>query len=561
MKISQILRAPRRTRRVAQIARTCAQHGVGFLVARLGIEQHLPAWARIPSMRREKLPDLPVRIANILQELGPTFVKFGQMLSSRPDLLPPEYVEELQRICHHVTPFPADAAREIIAEELGQPVDEAFRDFQDEPIASGSIAQVHAATLKDGSDIVVKVRRPGIEDVIEDDLGIMEFLAEQADKVEEFQPLRLPMLVNEFGQGIRRELNLLTEAASTHKFYDLFEDDERLVIPAVHWDYCTPRVLVLERVEGVYLSEIADKPQSQELRRDIAELILDRFLTQFFEHGAFHADPHMGNILVMEGRKIGLIDFGLTGTLGESLRSDLSNFLIALGNKQFELAAEVLGEIGSVPPDLNFDEFRSEVASMLDRHYSVPFEKIDLNEAFQETMQVVRKYNVLMPRDLVLLGKSLVTVGGMVNQLNPQINAADLAAPYAKRVALGKFYPSNIKRAATSHLYHLSSLLRDAPRDLKQFLNRLKGGAMEFAIEHRGLERYLVDLDKTGNRLALSIMLAAIIISSTSILTAELGPKMTVFGWEASGLGLLGYLFGFLLGIWLVIGIFRSGRI
>ncbi|MFW6456852.1 MAG: ABC1 kinase family protein [Planctomycetota bacterium] len=561
MKISQILRAPRRTRRVAQIARTCAEHGVGFLVARLGIEQHLPAWARIPSMRREKLPDLPVRLANILEKLGPTFVKFGQMLSSRPDLLPPEYIHELQRICHHVTPFPATAARDIIAEELGQPVNDAFQEFDNEPLASGSIAQVHAATLKDGTEIVVKVRRPGIEKTIEDDLGIMEFLADQANKVDEFQPLRLPMLVNEFGRGIRRELNLLTEAASTHKFYDAFKDDERLIIPEVYWDLCTPKVLVMKRVEGVYLSEIADKPQTEELRQNIGELILDRFLTQFFELGSFHADPHMGNILVMEGEKISLIDFGLTGNLGESLRNDLSNFLIALGNKQFELAAEVLGDLGSVPADLDFDEFRSEVASLLDRHYSVPFEKIDLQKAFQETMQVVRKYNVLMPRNFVLLGKSLVTVGGMVNHLAPGINAADLAAPYAKKIAMSKFYPSSIKRAATSNLYHLSGLLRDAPRDLKQLLKRLKGGVMEFAIEHRGLERYLVDLDKTGNRLALSIMLAAIIISSTSILTSELGPKMSVFGWEASGLGLLGYLFGFFLGIWLVIGIFRSGRI
>jgi ubiquinone biosynthesis protein len=534
---------------------------MGFLVARLGIQHHLPAWARIPTKRREELPDLPERFASVLEELGPTFVKFGQMLSSRPDLLPPEYVHELQRICHHVAPFPGHVSRRIVREELDCDTEEVFRSISDEPMASGSIAQVHEAQLLNGTDVVVKVRRPGIENTIEDDLGIMHFLADQANKVEEFEALRLPMLVEEFGRGIRRELNLLTEAASTHKFWEAFKDDEQMVVPEVYWDYSTPRVLVLERLEGPYLNELLESEDNRHLKQSLASVILDRFLVQFFQMGAFHADPHMGNILVLEEGRVGLIDFGLTGTLGESLRGQLSNYLIALGNTQFELAAEVLAEIGQVPADVNMPEFRSEVASLLDRHYSIPFEKIDLQRAFHEIMQVIRKYNVIMPRDFVLLGKSLVTVGGMVMQLDPQINVADLAAPYARKVALHKFSPGNVKRSLTSSLYHLSTLLSNAPRDIRQLLQRLKGGVIEFAIDHRGLERYLVDLDKTGNRLALSIMLAAIIISSTSIMTAEIGPKVTLLGWDASLLGLVGYMFGFVLGAWLVIGIFRSGRI
>ncbi|MFP4176634.1 MAG: ABC1 kinase family protein [Planctomycetota bacterium] len=555
------MNAPRRTRRVARIAQTCGRHGVGFLVARLGIQKHLPAWARIPSARKKELPDLPVRLANILEDLGPTFVKFGQMLSSRPDLLPPEYVEELQRICHDVTPFPSERARDIVREQLGRPLEEVFVDFSEEPLASGSIAQVHSAELTDGTEVVVKIRRPDIEETIEDDLGIMQFLAEQGDKVEEFKPLRLPMLVNEFGQGIRRELNMLTEAASTHKFYEAFKDDEQIAVPEVHWDYCTPEVLVVERMHGIYLSELEESPALQDRQKKIARRILECFLFQFFQLGSFHADPHMGNILVMEDDRIELVDFGLTGTLGESLRSELTSFLIALANEQFELAAEVLAEVGDVPAETNFEEFRTEVANLLDRHYSMPFDKIDLQRAFQEVMSVIRKYHILMPRDLVLLGKSLVTVGGMVTRLDPMVNVAELAAPYARRVVMHKFYPSTLKKSLTSNLYHVSSLLHNAPRDLKQIIQRMKDGVFEFAIEHRGLKRYLLDLDKTGNRLALSIMLAAIIISSTSILTEELGPKISLFGWEASGIGLMGYLFGFILGAWLVIGIFRSGRI
>jgi len=264
---------------------------------------------------------------------------------------------------------------------------------------------------------------------------------------------------------------------------------------------------------------------------------------------------------MMDGGRIGLIDFGLVGRLGGGLRGQLSSFLIALGNRQFDLASEVLAEIGDVPAGTAGEEFQSEASTLLERHYNVPFEKIDLQRAFQEVMQVVRKYEVVMPRDFVLLGKSLVTVGGLVRQLDPGVNAAELARPYARKLTLSRLSPSELKRSLTSNLYHISMLLKSAPKELRQILRRLKTGAFEFAIEHRGLERYLVDLDRTGNRLALSIMLAAIIISSTSLLTAGIGPQIDIFGGQASALGLLGYLFGFVLGVWLVIGIFRSGRI
>jgi ubiquinone biosynthesis protein len=489
-------------------------------------------------------------------------VKFGQMLSSRPDLLPSEYITELERICHHVAPFGAEKARQIIEKELGVNTDEVFKSFSEQPLASGSIAQVHEAKLKDGSSVVIKVRRPQIEQTVEDDLAIMQFLAEQADRLEEFKALRLPMLVEEFERGIHRELNLMTEGAHTHRFYTAFKDDEKLVIPRVYWDYCSPAVLTLSKLDGIFLSELKHKTAEENIKnREVAETILDRFLTQFFELGVFHADPHLGNILIMEGGKVGLIDFGLTGRLGESLRSQLGTFVTALGNRQFEFAAEVLLETGAFPTVINEGEFTADVSGLLERYYNVPFAKIDLQSAFLEIMRVVRRFNGVMPRDFVLFGKTLATIGGVVLRLHPDINASDLAKPYARKLLFGKFAPGNISRSLVPNLYHLGVLFRTAPRDIRQILERFKSGVVEFAIDHRGLERYLIDLDKTGNRLALSIMLAAIIISSTSIMTSGIGPKIRLLGWETSGLGLLGYLFGFVLGGWLVIGIFRSGRI
>jgi len=562
VRISDILKVPRRTRRVAHIARKCMTHGMGFLVGKLNIQQVLPAWARLPSATRDaEPPDLPERLARVLEELGPTFVKFGQMLSTRPDLLPDDYLHALQRICHHVAPFPSAVARTTIEDELGRAVEEIFKEFSDEPLASGSMAQTHTALLPDGTEVVVKVRRPGIERVVDDDLAIMEFLALQADRLEEFQPLRIPMMVDEFARGVRRELNLLTEAASTHKFHAAFREDKDIMVPQIYWDYTTPRVLTMQKLEGVHVSDLDERDDADGLKRTVARLILDKFLVQFFELGAFHADPHIGNILVTQDGRIGLIDFGLTGRLNATLRGQLGMFLVSLGSQQFELAAEVLGDIGSLPLDADVDDFSSEVATLLDRYYSLPFDKIDLQRAFLEVMEVVRKYRVVMPRDFVLLGKAMVTVGGMVTRMDPGLNAAELARPYARKLMADKLKPGALMHSATASAHQLSTLIRNAPRDLKQLFRRLREGVFQVAVDHRGLERYLTDLDRTGNRLALSIMLAAIVISSTHMLTSEVGPAVTVFGWDASILGLLGYLFGFVLGVWLVIGIFRSGRI
>ena len=563
MRISQIFKVPRRTRRVAHIARKCASHGLGFLVSKLGIQEYLPTWARIvlPGGEPAELVDLPARLAKVLEELGPTFVKLGQVLSTRPDLLSPEYIECLQRICHHVAPFSGDVARSVVEEELGLPVSEVFSDFSDEPVASGSVAQVHAARLSDGTQVVVKVRRPRIEKIIDDDLAIMEFLAAQADRLEEFRPLRLPTVVEEFAQGIRRELNFLTEAANTNKFHAAFKDKDGLLVPKVYWDYTTPSVVTLQRLTGTHLSELDRLPDADEIKPDIARAILDCFLTQFFEMGSFHADPHTGNILITPDHRIALIDFGLVGRVNETLRSQIGTFLIALGNEQMELAAEVLGEMGSLPSDVNAEEFYAEVASLMERHYSMPFDRVDLQRAFLEVMHVTRKYKVVMPRDFVLLAKALVTVGGIVTHLDPSLNVAEFAAPYGRRLVRGKLSPGTLKRAVTANAYHLGMLLKSAPRDLRQLASKLRSGAFQFAVRHEGLEKSIAELDRAGNRLALSIILAAIIISSTSVLAARIGPSINLLGWEASVLGLLGYLFGFILGVFLVIGILRSGRL
>ncbi len=561
MKVSSILKGPRRVRRVAHIVRKSVSHGLGFAVSRLNLQKYLPPWLRLPSLTARGRPeDLARRFASVLEELGPTFVKFGQMLSTRPDILPPEYIQELKRICHHVAPFPSSAAERIVEEELGRPVGEMFRSFQDEPRASGSIAQIHNAELPDGTPVVVKIRRPLIERTIEDDVAILTFLADQADRVEEFQPLRLPMLVEEFGRGIRRELDLLAEAAQTHKFRELFSDDKRIEIPHIYWDYTTERVLTMRRIEGAHLGELIPEGRTPVPRRDLARVIMDAYLRQFFDMGSFHGDPHPGNIVITAQGKVALLDFGLVGRVSPRLRRNLGVCLMAMGNNQLELVAEVMGELGQLSYSNRYEEFQEELVGLLDRYSSIPLEKLDFHQSFNETMGVVRKYRVDIPREFVLMGRALVVISGLVTQLDPGLNVAELARPYGRKLLRQKLSSGNLKRSLTAGGFHVSGLLSEAPRQLRHLMRSIGRGAFEFTVKHEGFEKALKELDQTGNRLALSIILAAVIMASASLLSDEVG-TVDIFGWHVSLMGLIGLLFGMVLGAWLIIGILRSGRI
>jgi ubiquinone biosynthesis protein len=561
VRISSILKGPRRVRRVAHIAQKAAKHGLGFALSRLDLQRYLPPWLRLPRPTVEVEPeDLAPRLAAVLEELGPTFVKFGQMLSTRPDILPPAYIAELERICHHVTPFPGEKAKAIVTEALGAPLPELFREFADEPFASGSMAQIHEAVLPDGTPVVVKVRRPMIEQVIEDDIAIMAFIAAQADKVEELAPFRIPMLVDEFGRGITSELDFVAEAAYTHKFREGLSEEGSLEVPRVFWDYTTERVLTLERMTGTHLSEHLGAERGLADPGRVARILMDAYLRQFFILGAFHADPHPGNILLTDTGHVALLDFGLVGRLSSALRRDMGVCIMALGNGQVDLVAEVLTEMGRPPSEALREECREELVALLDRDASVPIEKLDFRRSFQAVMGVIRKYRLEVPRDFVLMGRALVVISGIVTQLDPRLNVASLAAPYGSRLLRERLAPSSIKRTVTTGGYHAATLAGDAPRQIRRILQKLQGGLFEFTIRHEGFEKGLAELDQTGNRLSLSIILAAIIIASASLLTEDIG-SVHVLGVRVSILGLVGLVFGFVLGIWLIVGILRSRRV
>lgn len=563
IRLTTFVRGPRTIRRLSVIAQKFMAQGLGFFVDRYVHLGYLPArfkFRRVAAERPE-YETVPQRLVTVLQELGPTFVKLGQMLATRPDILPESYIAEFRRIYYKVQPFDPDVAKTIIEEQLDRPIDQVFASFTDAPRASGSIAQVHDAVLHDGTPVVVKVRRPNIESVIADDLHILEILADGANKIEELVPLRLPVIVAEFARAIQRELDFIDEASTISKFEAAFAGSSEIVVPKVYWDLSTSQVLTLRRIEGPNLAQMAERGYEGLDRRAVADRLAHAFLKQYFEVGMFHADPHPGNIICLPGGRLGLIDFGMVGTLTGDLRSRIGTILVAVARNQIDLAAEVFADIGVLSQEARQAQFSADVSELLRKYYGIPLKSIDTGRVFQDLMRVAREHNVLVPRDFVLLGKSVVMMAGLARELDESLNVAELARPYAKHLIREKVSARSLERKLTEELYYLGNLLWHGPKELRGFFRKIMGGQFEVRVMHEGLTRHVAELDRTGNRLALSVMLAAIIIGSSQILSSRIGPSVGAGAWKMSALGLFGYLISLALGLWLIFGIFRSGRL
>lgn len=563
VRISSFLRGPRTIRRLGTIAQAFISHGLGFFVDRYVNLGYLPARFRLKSanIKRPEPESLPRHLTSVLEELGPTFVKLGQMLATRPDILSEEYIRAFRRVYYRVTPFDSQVAKEIVEEELKSPVEDVFATFTDEPRASGSIAQVHNATLMDGTPVVVKVRRPGIDKTVEDDLHILHVLADGANRIEELRPLRLPMIVDEFARGVRQELDFINEASTVSKFYKAFEKSDVCVVPDVYWEYSTARVLTLRQLQGRNFAQLEEENFQGVDRKQLANNLGGVFLTQIFEYGLFHADPHPGNLVLQPDGRIGLIDFGLVGTLTGDFRSKFSTTLIALARDQIDLAAEVFTDIGLLPGDVEPSLFKAQVSELFRKYYGIPMHNLDTQQLFTDLMRISRENNVIVPRDAVLLGKCLVTVSSVARELDRDVSIAELARPYAKHLVLEKFSRKTLEKRLYEETYHLSDLVLNGPRELRTLFKKLLGGQFELNIKHEGLDRHVSEIDRTGNRLALSVILASIIIGSSQILSSKIGPLIGRGTWQMSALGIFGYLLALALGLWLVIGIFRSGRL
>ena len=549
----------RSLQRLREIAMVLARHGFGHLVRRVGLQHLVPVRHRLAEPGVELGSAAARRAVLALQELGPTFVKLGQMLANRPDLLPPVWTRELRSLHDRVEPFDPDLALERIAAELGRPVEEVFADFDRAPFAAGSIAQCHHATLLDGTPVVVKVKRPGIEQVIFRDLELLEMMARLIERhIPEYRVYRPVMVVEELARTTKRELDFIGEATNTERFRRDLADFEQVGVPAVIWEATTANLLTLQRLGGENLLTLLERGEEALDRPALARLICDIFMHQFFVTGFFHADPHPGNLLVVPPARLNILDFGMAGHLTEEMKGHLATLVLALVARDLDVMVDVFEEIEAIGPRTTRRRFKTEILGLIDKYFSLPAGRLDIEQVFGEFTETARRNNVLLPREFAILGRSFVNVTSLAMRLDPELNLSGVLRPHAKRLVLAKLSPARIGRHLVVSAWHLSNLLGRLPRDLRDLSRRALRGQLQVTLEHRRLEALISEIDHASNRLAFAITIAALIVGSSLVIKMEAGP--TVLG-GLSVFGLLGYVVAGFMGLWLIVAIMRSGRL
>jgi ubiquinone biosynthesis protein len=564
----QITRSVRGLNRLRQIAQVLSQEGFGHIVDQMQLRRFVPVWVRRGARAEppaEGTSALGKRLARVCSRLGPTFVKFGQVLTARPDIVPEPVLAELRTLQDDVPPFDTAEARRTIEADLGRTVEDCFESFGDEPIASGSIGQVYRARLRGegGGEVVVKVRRPGIEQVIELDMMLLKWLATSLESfVPEVRPFRPVMIVAEYEEILAREMDYIHEASNTARFGEAFRDRPEIRIPPVHWNLCSPRVLTLGVVPGRNVEAVLRAGGDARENLDgalLARRLVEAYLDQIFEIGLFQADPHPGNILVEPPANISLIDFGQVGIISDEAMTQLIVILYAGIGRQVDLIGAALGDLRALGPDTDRRELERSLQSLIDKYYALPLKRFDVGTMLTEFAEVIRRHDVAIPREIMALVKALGLATNVAQQLDPNLDVLALLRPRIRGLVRARLSPRHLTRAAAVSGWHLLSVIRQLPGGLREGLRRLSEGRWQLKILHENIDRLANELDRSSNRLSFAIIIAAIIVGSSIVLgTPE---ELHVLGISVHTLGLVGYVVAAVLGLGLSWAIYRSGRL
>ncbi|RMF90542.1 MAG: AarF/ABC1/UbiB kinase family protein [Methanobacteriota archaeon] len=531
------------------------KHGFGPTVKRF--ERFIPlSGAILGSIYRGEEISKPRRIRFLLQELGPTAVKFGQWMSTRPDILPLEYIAELEKLQDRVPPFPFYQVREIIREELGGEIEDFYDYFSPTVIASGSIAQVHKAKLKDGTMVAVKILRPDVEKTIETDMEILLDLARLAGehiiRADTYDPVSL---VEEFSYAVRTQLDLWNEARNVERFRKNFEGVDYVRIPKPFLDFTTRRVLTIEYVDGIKINRLKSIEKAGLDRKTLAKNIADSYLKQVYVDGFFHGDPHPGNLFALPGNVVGYTDFGLVGIIDGETRKRLLKSLVAVAKRDSRELAEALIDLGAVSEEPDIPAFSMDLEHLLDKYYGTPLKKLNLGEMLEDVLAVMTRHHVRMPPNLSLLTIALWSMEGLVRNIDPDFNSFEANKPFLQRMISRRISPVHRLREFGNNVVEYYDLMEDLPRRLNRITNKIERGELKIIFRDERLENLNVVIDKASNRLIIGAIISTIIMGSAIVILS--GREPVIFGIplvEAS------FLAAGLMGIWLIISIMRSGK-
>jgi ubiquinone biosynthesis protein len=549
--------ATRKIARLSEIVQVAVKHGFGYFFERHRLTDLFP-WVERDGSAVETT-ERGRHLREMLEELGPTFVKFGQLLSTRPDIVPPDIVAELQKLQDDVRPVAYAEIERTIQAELGLTIEQAFLEFDEVPTAAASIGQVHRAVLPNGDRVAVKVQRPNAPRQIESDLALLNQAARLAkERVRALDFIDAEQLVDEFARSIRLELDYRAEARNAEAFHRNFAGDETVRIPRVYWSYTRERVLVLELLVGVQLADIDVHAMSEAARRELVYRIAETWMAMIFRHGFFHADPHPANVFVLAGGTIGLVDFGQAGKLTEEDISRLTRLFIDAANERVDMLPRRVADLGVRYPREREEEFAAELQDVYYRYYGVSLAEVDPMAVVREAFELIYRLNLRLPTRFVLLDKAIATLASVGIEIYPDFNVFEVAKPYARSLMIERFSPQRLLSRAQKESSELAYIAAAMPRQIHDFLEEVRDGQIEVGFVHKGLDEFMHKVDVAFNRLVVALVVVGGLIGSSLIgIFSTHGPYVA----GVNFLSFIGFLLSGALGIWLLWGVIGSGRL
>lgn len=563
MKITSIPQIYRNLRRWQEILSVLRRYGLADWLSQLKFD-FIRDWIKddqgvpLSSYSREQ------RIRLAMVDLGPTFVKLGQVLSLRPDLIGPDLATELTQLQSNVAADPGEQVKKLIESELGRPVEELFAEFDGDAIASASIGQVHRAKLHDGSEVVVKVQHQGIESKVNEDLEIMAGLATLAEHIPDFEVWRPKVIVEQLSKSLRRELNFSRELQNLTIFRQQYVLNESVRIPKGYPKLSSARVLTMELLKGPSVRELAmvrgcngSDGKDQE-RQEIARIAANLYVEMIFIHGLYHADPHPGNILVLEGNKLGLLDFGMVGRIDDRLRETIEQMLLAVSSQDAVVLTSLIKRVGNLPPRLDESGLAVDVADLVTTYGSQPLDSFDLSGALNDVTDIMHRYQIVLPPQTSLLIKVLVTLEGTMHQLSPRMSLLQVMQPFFKRMWRRRLSPKRQMQRLNRIYVEVESMLEKLPNQVSGIMQLIQEGRLDVHLAHKGLS-------PSANRLVLGMLISAVFMGSSMLLAFKVPPLLFAGGWwrleDLSLFGLIGYAFSLLSGLRLIRAIQLSGNL
>ncbi|MBC8207777.1 MAG: AarF/ABC1/UbiB kinase family protein [Desulfobulbaceae bacterium] len=559
-KIGAIGRTYRHLSRYQRIIRILFKYGFDDLVEGLHIDQYLETGLKM--INRKPRAEIerhsrPKRFRMALEELGPTFIKLGQVLSTRPDLISPEYLNEFAELQDNVPPFSFSEVQEIFLAETGKKPNELFQEFDEQPIAAASIGQVHRGRLKNGDEVVIKVQRPDIENIIAVDLEILTHLASLMEQyLEELQGHQPSAVVDEFARSLSLEIDYTVEIANIQRFSQQFSNNKNIYIPHVYSDLSTDRILTMEYIDGIKISKIdALRSQGYDLQL-IAERGTNLVMEQVFVHGFFHGDPHPGNIFILPDNVTCFLDFGMMGRLSRQDREDFTDLMLSIVTRNEHKITDGVLKITTQFGKIDRDVLSRDLADFLSRYLYLPLKDLQAGKILQELLDLVQRHKLSIKPNLYLMIKALSAIEGVALILDPDLELIKLAEPYIKKIKRERLQPGRLAEEMRETSNEYMKLIQEIPEEARGILNQLRTGSIKMQFEHRGLERLAKALDQTSNRIAFAIVLAAQIIGSSLVVLSDIPPR-----WQGIPIiGLAGFLLAGVMGFWLLLSIIRHGR-